>query len=237
MKFLQILAFTISVAAVAIEPRQRCNTGKGNVNNAVTGNRGGRGGNGGGRGGAGGNNATPTSAAVAVPPAATATPDAGNDGTDTGNGGGGNTGGASDAADGQTLVLFEINGVPGNECLTFRNNGEIVNAACVNTAADRQLTPSTLNNQPVLRVQRTFTAGFRPDLVGVDVCVGFNGTAFRAEDCSAQGVELVSLVGDALKTQGGACANGHDDKAQVTVDEGGVGCASFRTTVVQPAAV
>lgn len=23
----------------------------------------------------------------------------------------------------QTLVLFEVNGVPGNECLTFRNNG------------------------------------------------------------------------------------------------------------------
>lgn len=252
MKFIQILALVTSVAAVAIEPRQRCNTGQGNANNAVTGNRGGRGGNGGGRGGAGGNNATPTSAAVVVPPAATATPDAGDDGADTGNGGGdtgnggggntgnggnANTGGASDAVDGQTLVLFEINGVPGNECLTFRNNGEIVNAACVNTAADRQLTPSTLNNQPILRVQRTFTAGFRPDLVGVDVCVGFNGTAFRAEDCTAQGVELVSLGGDALKTAGGACANGHDDKAQVTVDEGGVGCASFRTTVVQPAAV
>lgn len=25
----------------------------------------------------------------------------------------------------QTLVLFEVNGVPGNECLTFRNNGMI----------------------------------------------------------------------------------------------------------------
>lgn len=25
---------------------------------------------------------------------------------------------------GQTLVLFEVGGVPGNECLTFRNNGQ-----------------------------------------------------------------------------------------------------------------
>lgn len=237
MKFLQILALATSVAAIAIEPRQRCNPAHGNANNAVTGNRGGGRNNGGNRGGAGGNDATPSSAAVVVPPVATGTPNAGNGGGDTGNGDA-NKGGASDAADGQTLVLFEINGVPGNECLTFRNNGEIVNAACVNTAADRQLTPSTLNNQPVLRVQRTFTAGFRPDLVGVDVCVGFNGTAFRAEACAAaQGVELVSLVGDGLRTAGGACASGHDDRAQITVDEGGVGCARFRTTVVQPASV
>lgn len=25
----------------------------------------------------------------------------------------------------KTIVLFEVGGVPGNECLTFRNNGEI----------------------------------------------------------------------------------------------------------------
>lgn len=29
-------------------------------------------------------------------------------------------------AAGQTLVLKEVNGVPGNECLTFRNNGNYV---------------------------------------------------------------------------------------------------------------
>lgn len=28
-------------------------------------------------------------------------------------------------AAGQTLVLKEVNGVPGNECLTFRNNGKL----------------------------------------------------------------------------------------------------------------
>ncbi|KAK0649806.1 hypothetical protein B0T16DRAFT_290678, partial [Cercophora newfieldiana] len=83
-----------------------------------------------------------------------------------------------------TLVLKEVNGVPGNECLTSRNNGEIVDAACVNTAADRQLTPSKLNGADVLLVQRTFSNGFRPDLVGKVACVGLNGSHFRAEGCA-----------------------------------------------------
>lgn len=30
----------------------------------------------------------------------------------------------------QTLVLSEVNGVPGNECLTFRNNGTITAWSC-----------------------------------------------------------------------------------------------------------
>ncbi|KAH8683920.1 hypothetical protein BGZ61DRAFT_394236, partial [Ilyonectria robusta] len=144
-------------------------------------------------------------------------------------------GGDTTAADGQTLVFFEVNGVPGNECLTFRNNGEIVDAACVNTAIDRQITPTTLNGQNVLRVQRTFTAGFRPDLVNVEACVGFNGTAFRAEDCNAQGIEFVTFNNGELTASGGACASGHDDLAQVTVDTTGNTCATFTTTVVQPA--
>ena len=33
------------------------------------------------------------------------------------------TGSATVTRGAQTLVLFEVNGVPGNECLTFRNNG------------------------------------------------------------------------------------------------------------------
>ena len=35
---------------------------------------------------------------------------------------GGTTGGAVTRG-ASTVVLFEVNGVPGNECLTFRNNG------------------------------------------------------------------------------------------------------------------
>ncbi|CRK39394.1 hypothetical protein HYQ45_005043 [Verticillium longisporum] len=144
---------------------------------------------------------------------------------------------APPAANGDTLVLFEIGGVPGNECLTFRNNGEIVNAACVNEAADRQMTPSTQNGSPVLVVQRAFSAGFRPDLVGVQACVGFNGTHFRAEDCAAgAGVELVAFTGTNVVASGGACLNGHDERAQVTVDVAGNNCAAFTPTVVTPTA-
>ncbi|KAM9874402.1 hypothetical protein VDGL01_11537 [Verticillium dahliae] len=172
---------------------------------------------------------------------------------------------APPAANGDTLVLFEIGGVPGNECLTFRNNasrqaqhlvkrsissstasraprltrpGEIVNAACVNEAADRQVTPSTQNGTPVLVVQRAFSAGFRPDLVGVQACVGFNGTHFRAEDCAAEGggVELVGFTGANVVASGGACLDGHDERAQVTVDVAGNDCAVFTPTVVTPTA-
>lgn len=115
-------------------------------------------------------------------------------------------------------------------------SGEIVDAACVNEAADRQITPSTLNGANVLLVQRSFTAGFRPDLVDVQACVGFNGTTFRAEDCAADGIELVSFdeATSQLVASGGACQSGHDDAAQLTVDETGQNCATLTTTTVTP---
>ncbi|KAI8957692.1 hypothetical protein F5Y11DRAFT_363465 [Daldinia sp. FL1419] len=152
-------------------------------------------------------------------------------------GGDKNNGAAAGATTtGNTLVLKEVNGVPGNECLTFRNNGEIVDAACVNTAADRQITPTTLNGNSVLRVQRSFSAGFRPDLVGVNACVGFNGTHFRAEDCATSKIGLVQFDGTALRAPSGACAQGHDGAAQMIVDITGVSCATFQSTAVTPAA-
>ncbi|KAI5862532.1 hypothetical protein GGS23DRAFT_610211 [Durotheca rogersii] len=157
-------------------------------------------------------------------------------GANAGNGTSTGNGGADTSTSGNTLVLKEVNGVPGNECLTFRNNGEIVDAACVNAAADRQITPTTVDGAAALRVQRSFAAGFRPDLVGVAACVGFNGTHFRAEDCAAAGIELVQLDGAALRTPSGACASGHDNLAQVTVDPTGAACASFESTVVAPTA-
>ncbi|KAI1760597.1 hypothetical protein GGR53DRAFT_508968 [Hypoxylon sp. FL1150] len=138
------------------------------------------------------------------------------------------------AATGNTIVLKENGGVPGNECLTFRNNGEIVDAACVDTSADRQITPTTLNGDSVLRVQRSFTADFRPDLVGVDACVGFNGTDFKAEDCAASDIELVQFNGSSLVTASGACAQGHDDAAQMVVDVTGADCATYQSTTVTP---
>ncbi|KAI0455518.1 hypothetical protein F5B21DRAFT_503330 [Xylaria acuta] len=60
---------------------------------------------------------------------------------------------------GNILVSKEIGGVLGNECLTFRNNGEIVDATCVNEAADRQLTPATVGGTSALQVQPSFSAG------------------------------------------------------------------------------
>ncbi|KAH8898371.1 hypothetical protein GQ53DRAFT_759620 [Thozetella sp. PMI_491] len=136
---------------------------------------------------------------------------------------------------GTTLVFKEINGVPGNECLTFRNNGEIVDAACVNTAADRQITPSTLNGDSVLLVQRSFSNGFRPDLVNKQVCVGFNSTHFLAQDCATT-TDFVSFQGNQLVSESGACQSGHDNAAQITVDASGQKCAQFTVTKVAPTA-
>ena len=111
----------------------------------------------------------------------------------------------------------------------------MVEAACVTTSADRQVTPSTSSSgQDVLLVERTFSAGFRPDLVGKQACVGFNGTDFLAEDCDAAGTQFVSLVGNQLKS-GQACQSGHDDKAQLTVDPTGQNCADLNTIPVAPA--
>jgi hypothetical protein len=152
----------------------------------------------------------------------------------------------------QTIVLKEVGGVPGNECLTFRNNGkttsnlvarnlcskrpagEIVDAACVNTAADRQLTPSTVGGNNVLAVQRSFSNGFRPDLVNVDACVGFNGTHFKALDCAGNNFDPVSFQNGQLVSASGACQSGHDGKAQITVDPTGQNCARLTSTNVQP---
>jgi hypothetical protein len=114
--------------------------------------------------------------------------------------------------------------------------GEIVDAACVNTSADRQVTPSTsASGADVLLVQRSFDAGFRPDLVGKQACVGFNGTDFKAVDCNASGTQFVSLVGGQLKS-GTACQSGHDSAAQLTVDSSGSKCVGVTITTVTPAA-
>ncbi|KAF1839894.1 uncharacterized protein K460DRAFT_349345 [Cucurbitaria berberidis CBS 394.84] len=133
----------------------------------------------------------------------------------------------------QSIVLKETNGVPGNECITFRNNGEIVDAACVNAAADRQLNPSTISGANVLNVQRSFSNGFRPDLVSTDACVGFNGTTFLAQDCSDPNLDPVSFANGQLVSASGACQSGHDEKAQITVDPQGQNCVELTSTRVE----
>lgn len=84
-------------------------------------------------------------------------------------------------------------------------------------------------------MQRSFDASFRPDLVGVDACVGFNGTDFKAEPCGAAGIIPVSFVGGELQA-GTACASGHDGAAQLTVDTTGKVCAQYTVTDVAAAA-
>jgi hypothetical protein len=114
------------------------------------------------------------------------------------------------------------------------DQGEMVDAACVNTAADRQLTPSTVSGSDVLAVQRTFTAGFREDLVGKQACIGFNGTTFLAQDCASADLDPVSFVNGQLKSESGACQSGHDDAAQITVDPAGLDCVKLTSTTVTP---
>ena len=110
----------------------------------------------------------------------------------------------------------------------------MVDAACVDTSADRQITPSTLNGQNVLLVQRTFTADFRSDLVDVDACVGFNGTDFKAEPCTSSDVTLVTYTGGSSgeMTAGTVCASGHNDAAELTIDQTGATCATYTSTAV-----
>lgn len=157
----------------------------------------------------------------------------------------------------ETVVFFEVGGVKDNECLTFRNNGtsslplhhemceypasnlqagDVVDAACVNTAADRQMTPSTLNGKDVLLVQRSFVASFRKDLVApVQACLAVDGTAIRAKDCASD-ADFLSFVDGQLVSASGACHSGHDSTANLTVDKTGKKCAKLTTTAVTPTA-
>lgn len=95
------------------------------------------------------------------------------------------------------------------------------------------MTPSTLNGKNVLLVQRSFTAGFRSDLVGKQACVGNNGTTFLAQDC-ATATDFVTFdqASGQLVSAAGACQSGHDSAAQLTIDTSGKTCATLTTTTV-----
>ncbi|KAL1837159.1 hypothetical protein VTJ49DRAFT_4205 [Mycothermus thermophilus] len=136
-----------------------------------------------------------------------------------------------------TLVFKEIGGVPNNECLTFTNDGTIVNAACAWTHADRQVAPAKIMGTDVLVVQRGWLQPFRPDLVGKTACIAFNGQTFRAEDCGRSDLLFVRYdIGSGRMLANGhtACLSGHDNRAIVTVDTSGQRCAQFTITAVTP---
>ncbi|KAJ3579113.1 hypothetical protein NPX13_g1450 [Xylaria arbuscula] len=161
MKFTTIVVFATSVAAVAVN----FDVARRDAGALVPRHHQGQAANGRNRDGNGGNNANNNNNndnntdddATDDSSSTDNTTDDGSTTDDTANG----------AVTGETVVLTEIGGVADNECLTFRNNGEIVDAACVNDAADRQMTPSTINGASALSVQRAFDTGFRPDLVDV----------------------------------------------------------------------
>ncbi|KAJ7654105.1 hypothetical protein DFH06DRAFT_1093109 [Mycena polygramma] len=133
-----------------------------------------------------------------------------------------------------TLSLADDNGVSGEQCITFRNNGEIVEAACVTTSVDRQITPgTTAAGLPVLLVERSFEAAQAAPLVGVTPCIGFNGTDFLASDCNtltAANAVTLSAAGELIA--GAACSTGVDGISQLTVSATGAGCTTYTSTVV-----
>ena len=132
-----------------------------------------------------------------------------------------------------TLVLKEIGGVVRNECLTFTNDvrtsppylphtktnthqGKIVNAACVNTNADRQVAPGKIFGTDILILQRAWQTQFRADLVGKTACLSFNGTTFRAEDCERRDLLFARFdLGSGRIVSNGdpACLSGHNSRA------------------------
>ncbi|KAJ7702550.1 hypothetical protein B0H14DRAFT_2416729, partial [Mycena olivaceomarginata] len=134
-----------------------------------------------------------------------------------------------------TLSLADDKGVAGEQCITFRNNSEIVEAACVTTAVDRQFTPATNGaGLPVLLVERSFEAAQAAPLVGVQPCIGFNGTDFLAQDCSAlTAAAAVTLSAAGEFVAGAACSTGVDILSQLTVSTTGAGCTTYTSTVVQ----
>ncbi|TFL05058.1 hypothetical protein BDV98DRAFT_589786 [Pterulicium gracile] len=137
---------------------------------------------------------------------------------------------------GGTLVLADTAaGRRPNECLTVRNNGELVEAACVNTAVDRQFTPGrTAASVDVVFVERQFDAAQAARLVGVEPCLGFTGTQFRVEDCNAANFRpVVFQNGQLREANGGACVGGVNGASEIIASADGANCAVFQQTVVQ----
>jgi hypothetical protein len=116
-----------------------------------------------------------------------------------------------------------------------KNPGEIVEAACVTTAVDRQITPGANGaGLPILFVERSFGATQAAPLVGVDPCIGFNGTDFLATDCAnLSAATAVTLSAADELVAGTACSTGVDGISQLTISTTGTGCTTYTSTVVQ----
>lgn len=130
MKFLQILAIAATASAIAIEPRHHAGKKTKHTKTAV----------------AAAASATSVAAAAAASSSATAAT--------------ANVAAAADTnsiANGQTVVLFEVNGVPGNECLTFRNNGKFLVLSLLSSlrSQSRSLCPARTST---FRISQSWTS-------------------------------------------------------------------------------
>ncbi|KAE9400709.1 hypothetical protein BT96DRAFT_1018705 [Gymnopus androsaceus JB14] len=127
-----------------------------------------------------------------------------------------------------TSVLATVTGTSGTIVLA-QTNGDLVEAACVDTSVDRQITPATNTaGTSVLLIERQYGAAhntpctpnaLKPaaSLVGVTPCIGFNGTDFVAQDCDTMTAPVTFVSGELVA--GTACSTG-------------CGCATFTATTV-----
>ncbi|KAE9383832.1 hypothetical protein BT96DRAFT_982432 [Gymnopus androsaceus JB14] len=85
--------------------------------------------------------------------------------------------------------------------------GDLVEAACVDTSVDRQITPATNTaGTSVLLIERQYGAAQAASLVGVTPCIGFNGTDFVAQDCDTMTAPVTFVSGELVA--GTACSTG-----------------------------
>ena len=117
------------------------------------------------------------------------------------------------AAYAQTIGLSDrANPVPGNPCITFRNNGEIVLATCSLELVDRHVTPGTsASGASVLVIERAFEGR-----AGGESCIGLAGGKFRAEDCDATNIEFARLENDSLVSDS-QCVTGVNGNAEIQI--------------------
>ncbi|KAF8195232.1 hypothetical protein K438DRAFT_1587309, partial [Mycena galopus ATCC 62051] len=133
-----------------------------------------------------------------------------------------------------TLSLADNNGVRGEQCITFTNNGDIVEAACVTSSVDRQITPATnAAGLPVLLIEHSYSSAQAAPLVGVSPCIGSNGTDFLAQDCSTlSAATAVTLSPAGELVAGTACSTGVNSLSDLTISTSGGGCTTYTSTVV-----
>ena len=126
--------------------------------------------------------------------------------------------------------------VPGNPCLTGRNNGEFVFATCTLEAVDRRFVQDNVDGQPALTVRREYDANFpggegaiNAQLAGGENCLGIRPDGLLSAVPCSQGNN--ARLEDGEIRIGNECITGGINQAplsgQVTI--GTNNCAKFTT--------